>query len=343
MMPCFQSHRGLRFALAAMLLAAGVVLRLDASDARGYGVFKSVDYVQTSTNPPVLLSDFPFSFAAIAQPVGVYSNQITRVTVESPLGFVDPLLAPATGTDQPFAFGFGAGSQAELDAYYPTGTYTLRISAARDGERVIRLPLPTNSFPAAPPRVSNYPAAQSIDPTLSFALGWDPFIGGTTNDFISLSIVDRNNRVVFRSAAFAEEPGLTLLSGTNTSVMIPAGTLGRGETYYGYLYFEKDVVNQSTNYPGARGLVGFSRATSFSLQTSTLAFRLESLGVNGTQFAVRWQGGPGRTYILQSSTDLGSTNWTSVSTNVGTGGSITLTNVMTTTLGAHLFRLLMLP
>ncbi|MBI3870112.1 MAG: hypothetical protein HY299_16435 [Verrucomicrobia bacterium] len=336
-------QRLILLALPVCLFVAGIAPLSQAADGRGYGVFKSIDFVQSDTNPPVLLNGPAYSFSAITQPSGLFSNQITRVTVQSPLGFVDELMAPPANTDQPFAFAYGSGSQADLDAYYPTGAYVLRISAAHEGNRVVSLLMTTNSFPENAPRVANHLAAQAVDPTVRFVLNWDPFVGGTTNDFISVSLVDGSNRVVFRSATFGEESGMTLLNGTNSSIAIPANTLGAGQLYYGYLFFEKDTLTQSTNYPGARGLVGFSKATSFTLQTSSLVFRLESFLVSGKELALRWRGDPGRTYVLQSLDNLGSTNWKPVATNVATGGLFTYTNVMPTRINAQFFRLLLQP
>ena len=336
-------HWGVRLAFAVAIALDGPSQSSLAADGRGYGVFKSIDFVQADTNTPVLLSGSAYSFAAITQPNGLYSNQITRASIQSPLGFVDELMAPPVNTDQPFAFGFGAGSQSDLDTYYPTGVYILRLSTAHDSIRVLSLVMSTNSYPTNAPRVANYLSAQSIEATAPFVLNWDSFLGGTTNDFISLSLVDSNNLVVFRSATFGQESGRVLLNGTNTSITIPANTLERGQPYFGYLYFEKDVVNQTTAYPGARGLVGFSKATSFSLRTSSLSFRLESLAVSGKELALRWQGDPGRTYVLQSLDGLSSNNWTPVVTNVATGNLFTYTYVMTTHIKSRFFRLLLQP
>ncbi len=335
-----------RLCCSAVMLLCGLTvgaLPARAVDVRGYGVFKAIDYVQTDTNAPALASGNAYSFSAIVQPAGNFSNQVVGANVESSLGFVDQLTAPPTNSDQPFATGFAAASQSALDGNYPTGVYTLRVTTAHDGNRVLTLNMPTNSFPTNAPRVANFSAAQSIDPSNTFVLSWDAFAGGTTNDFIGLSVADANGAIVFRSAAFGPEVGLTLLSGTNTSIVIPSNTLARGQTYFGYLYFEKDVVNQTTNYPGARELVGFAKATSFTLQTGTLAPRLESLGVTTGQFTLRLHGENDRGYVLQSVTNLSSTNWVAVVTNVATGGSFDYVHTLTTNSGARFFRALLVP
>jgi hypothetical protein len=280
------------------------------------------------------------------QPAGLFSNQVGSASVESPLGFVDQLTPPATNTDQPFARYFPALTLADLDANYPTGVYTLRINAAHDGNRVVSLnmsSLSANAFPSNAPRIANFNEAQVVDSFTNFGLGWDAFAGGTTNDFISVSIADTNGTVVFRSAALGAEAGLTLLNGADTSILIRSNILSWGQTYYGYIYFEKDAVIQTTNYAGARGLVGFAKATSFPLKTRSVVPTLTTLGLASNRFAVRLSGDAGKTYIIQASTNLTGTNWTALVTNVANGGSFDYTNVSTGSFASRFFRALFKP
>jgi hypothetical protein len=312
-------HRIPPTALLVALAWLGASGPVRALDVRGFGVFKTQDFLQTGTNAPVLQTDFPaYSFSAVVQPYGLFDNQVVSASVESPpFAFVDQLLAPPTGTDQPLAYYFSAASQAAVDACYPTGAYTLRLNTAHDGgNKTLRLNLSTNRFPDHAPRVANFRQAQSIDPTRDFTLLWDAFSGGTTNDFISVSLANSSGEVIFRSAAFGLEAGLALLNGTNTSLRIPAHQLQAGQTYYGYLFFEKDVA-VNTNYPGAIGVAGFSKATSFTLATTGPAW-LETLGVMNDRLILCLHGNAATTYVIQAATNLSGANWTSVHTNTGT-------------------------
>jgi hypothetical protein len=319
------------------------------ADVRGYGVFKTQDYLQTSANAPVLQTNWPaYSFSAIVQPAGPFSNQVTSASVESPsVGFVDQLTPPPAGSDQPFASYFGAFSQAVVDANYPTGVYTLRVNTAHDGNKVLLLNL-TNStdaaFPANAPRIANFNEAQAVDPSANFVVNWDAFAGGTTNDFIGLSLADANGVVVFRSATFGVEPGLTLLDGTSTSILIASNKLSWGQTYFGYLIFERDVAVQTNDYAGALGLIGFAKATSFTLNTAALTRpTLEVLGWAGNQFALRLHGDPGRAYVILASTNLAGPYWTALGTNVALGGSFNFTNAETGNLNQRFYRALFKP
>ena len=333
--------------LMVALMWLGAMWAASGADVRGYGVFKAIDYVQSSTNAPVLQANWPaYSFSAIVQPTGLFSNQVVSASVESPSG-LEQLTPPVANTDQPFASYFGALTQNSLDASYPTGVYVLRINTAHDGNKVLSLNLTNVSataFPTNAPRVANFNQAQTIDTFTNFVMTWDAFAGGTTNDFISISIADTNGVVVFRSATFGTEAGLTLLNGTNTSILIASNKLAWGQAYSGYIYFEKDPVIQTTDYPGARGLIGFAKATSFPLQTRPVVVpTLTTLSATNNRFVLRLSGDPGKSYIIQASTNLSSGSWTPVVTNVANGGSFDYTNVNMGNFNSRFFRALFKP
>ncbi len=334
------------FLLAVVTLLASGRESAQAADVRGYGVFKTQDFVQTSTNAPVLQTNWPaYSFSAIVQPTGLFSNQVVSASIESPLGFVDQLFPPVAGTDQPFASYFAATSQSELDANFPLGNYLLRINTAHDGNRVITLPMTNASataFPANAPRIANFTEAQTIDVSTNFVLRWDAFAGGTTNDVISVSIADTNGVVVYRTATFGAEPGFTSLNGTNLSVVIASNTLTWGQSYRGYIYFEKDPVIQTTNYPGARGLVGFAKATSFPLRTPPREPTLAPLGIVNNRFALKLSGISGRRYAIHAKTTL-TGNWTPVFTNVALEGGFYFTNTSVLNPPVQFYRAQLLP
>jgi hypothetical protein len=233
-----------------------------------------------------------------------------------------------------------------VDFSYPTGVYTLRINTAHDGNKVQLLTttnLSTISFPTNPPRVSNFIEAQVVDAFTNFVIKWDAFSGGTSNDFISLSVADANGVVAFRTATFGTEPGLTLLNGTNTSVLISSNKLAPGKTYYGYLIFEKDRVIQ-TNYVGARGLVGFAKATSFTLQTIPVTPPwLETLPVANNRFVLRLHGDVGKSYVILSTTNFAGGLWTPLVTNVASSGTFYYSNNITTIPNQRFYRAVLKP
>jgi O-acetyl-ADP-ribose deacetylase (regulator of RNase III) len=54
------------------------------------------------------------------------------------------------------------------------------------------------------------------------------------------------------------------------------------------------------------------------------------------QVVIQLQGQPAVRYVIQTSTDLGSGNWTSISTNTLSSGTLNLTN--TASSGQHFYR-----
>jgi hypothetical protein len=113
------------------------------------------------------------------------------------------------------------------------------------------------------PQVTNWQAAQAVDPTTPFTLQWNPFTGAATNDFVILVIENAGGDVVFRTP-LAFDPGA--LPGTSRSVAIPDGTLDWNATYSGYLQFGKVAAHNTTLYPGVHGATVFIRETAFFLQ-----------------------------------------------------------------------------
>ena len=67
--------------------------------------------------------------------------------------------------------------------------------AVSDGVRSTSLSLPLDSYPSTP-HLTNWAAAQAVDSTGDFTLVWDPFTGGTTNDFVYLKVEDDQANVL---------------------------------------------------------------------------------------------------------------------------------------------------
>ncbi|MCX7916349.1 MAG: hypothetical protein N3A53_08630 [Verrucomicrobiae bacterium] len=135
---------------------------------------------------------------------------------------------------------------------------------AHDGTRTATVNFASTVFPN-PPQVLNWSAAQAIDPNANFVLTWSNFVGGTVNDFIQLEIYASNDQTVFATPGFGH-PGA--LNGTNTSVLIPANTLGLGTNYTALLTFAKLISINTNDYPGAVGVAACVADTEFDLHTA---------------------------------------------------------------------------
>jgi hypothetical protein len=201
-------------------------------------------------------------------------------------------------------------TKAELDAAFPAGAYTLTVNTVHDGTRVLPLVLPADAYPNAP-RLSNYAAAQAINPTNDFTLTWDAFNGGTTNDFVRVSleevIAGDNNRDAFKTPDFGQ-PGA--LNGTHASCVIPANTLPPGRQFLARLMFARRVGTNLNSYPGAVGVVAYVSETSMTLATSgePVRARLLTFSFQDGHFHGAVIGPPDRPYTVEYSDNL--TSWT---------------------------------
>jgi hypothetical protein len=207
-------------------------------------------------------------------------------------------------------------SQAQMDAIYPNGNHSFSLRTVHQGTNNVTVPLTGNLYPAAPV-INNFAAAQSVNSSNSFVLGWNPFTNGTANDFILVEINERlgtNGFLdIFRTPNIGE-PGV--LDGTATSVSIPASTFAAGSTYDVSITFVKGVHLSTAGYPplvaGAYGA-----ETSFKLVTAGTPARpsLAFTTVPGeTHRHVLVTGEPFRQYQLQVATNLANPNWQSLGT-----------------------------
>jgi hypothetical protein len=183
-----------------------------------------------------------------------------------------------------------------LEAAFPQGTYTFDVNATASNQTV-QVVLPAGMTQPNPPHINNFAAAQSVNAAQAFTLGWDAFVGGTASDYIHVVI----GNDVWQTA----DPGAVgALSGTATSVTIPANTLQPNSNYTATVTFYHMVGVSNANYAT---LAYRATATDFSLNTGgggvlpalTNAF----LGVGGFQFDILTAAG--QTLTVVSSTDAG--------------------------------------
>lgn len=145
-----------------------------------------------------------------------------------------------------------------LDFKFPEGDYVFDIQAATSNQQVtVNFPSSVTNPPA--PRLSNYAAAQAIDPTQPFTLTWDAFTGGTAANCIYVEIYGG----AFKTPAPGEAGAL---DGTATSVVIPANALQPNHPYAGCVSFYDYLL--LTNGTSSKSLVYRSATTEFSLATT---------------------------------------------------------------------------
>jgi hypothetical protein len=197
-------------------------------------------------------------------------------------------------------------NQASFDAAYPPGSYDFALYGMNDGLRFPVLSMPAPVYPN-PPHVSNFAAAQSLDPLAAFTLQWDAIPGGTTNDALWVVITDATGNPVF-STPYPPMDLAGSLKGTATSVVIPTNTIQFGHAYVGTITFFRWTSVNTTAYPGAIGVTVVGVQTWFPLVTaSTPPMLSQPTKLSGTQFGFQLSGVAGQNYTVQYSTTL--TDW----------------------------------
>jgi hypothetical protein len=242
-------------------------------------------------------------------PTGI--DRVSSVSFRAPNGTTRSLVGegdPSQGIDS-FDFQEPFATQGALDATYPNGDYTLTINAVNDGTKVVTINLSGNVYPAAP-HISNFDAAQAIEPLADFVLHWDP-LNGAANDFVQVRIEDSSGNKIAGSGNSPGDPGS--LNGTATSFTIPKGALSPGHTYAASLFIAHGT-SENTTY--AYGLGAYLAETSFAVKAAGTLVRptlgkLVLLPDGRLQFELA--GVPGNTYVIEASTGLNG-DWGAVQT-----------------------------
>ena len=193
------------------------------------------------------------------------TDSVTEATVLPP-GAEEPL-PPLYLLDEPLLLQLNlpALSLSDLNTAYPNGNYVVAMTTAHDGNKSISLSLTGDSYPNTP-TFQNFATLATVNPSAAFTLSWSAFSGGTANDYIQVRIVDTDNNEAFKTPALGVAGAL---SGTATSVIIPANTLAPESLFTVKLTFIKVITRNTTSYAGAIGLAGYYKSTEASLTTTT--------------------------------------------------------------------------
>jgi hypothetical protein len=266
-LPGLQSGRDLT--LLAVFLAAGS-LTAEGADVAYYLVAKGMEYRQTGSALPSPKGN-PARFTA---QVGLSAaNTATNATVQSlPSGTVTALtlgVGGHAGVNDTFGFQAKFATQSLLDTSYPNGSYQLVVHTVHDGVKTLALALNGNAYPSTAPHLTNavdptYNIVIVTNPAAAYTLTWSPFIGGTVNDFVQVTLYDSVGNPLLQTPN-PGQPGA--LNGTAVSLVIAANTLPSGALVGGTLVFAHPVQVDSTSYPGATGFAGYYTSTDFVLST----------------------------------------------------------------------------
>lgn len=275
------------------------------------------DYGQTSAAPP---SHLIYEF--FAQTTLASNRTATNITVTFPTSVVTNLAEEGL-TPEVFDLSIYKTALTNFTSNFPSGTYTFDINPASLNQQVA-VTLPAYTFPNAP-QVSNYVAAQSVNPAQPFTVTWNTFSNSTSADLIGFIIVDTNANQVFASG-LPGQPGV--LANTAASETIPAGTLQTNANYTGQLLFIHITLTTNGNLTSS-AVVG--TVTEFNLSTTTnTAGPTLTLRHSGTNVVLSWPTSA-TGYTLEATTSLSSPSWsTSLPSPVVVSTNYVVTNGIST-------------
>jgi hypothetical protein len=282
-----------------------------------FTVSKGCMYHQNSSGSPVLDAGNPYCFLActtIPCPTGA-----TNVNLRMPIGSVANLSGTALVGHLNF-LDCGYPSAAALDIAYGTGGYLFTVQAT-SSNMPVTVNFPTLNQPPAP-HVSNWAAAQVIDPTKPFALAWDALAGGTAADCIYIEIYGG----AFKTPALGDAGAL---NGTATSVTIPANTLQPNQTYQGSVTFYHYQV--LTNGTAHVSLAYRASTTEFELTTTSgtspsLVITNAIAAVATGKFTFDVNCLPGQMVIIERSTSMLANSWSPIYTTNATSSVVRMTD-----------------
>ncbi len=241
--------------LVSLLSAAA----LPAADVSQFNVLKGQMFLQTDAGSPSPAG--PSSFVLQCEGSGSGMGLLTGMSLTKPNTQVVNL---SPDGDQSYRLEQAFGSQTALDTAFPNGSYTLTMVTMNDGTKAVALSLTGDAYPPTP-HISNFTAAQAVDPSQAFTLTWDAWAGGTGNDVVQIRIVDSGMQDVFASPEQGQPGGLT---GLSTSLLIPARKLRPGQVYGVELLFGRSTDFNQSSYPGATGLAAYFKKVQFPLTTT---------------------------------------------------------------------------
>lgn len=215
-------------------------------------------------------------------------------------------------------------TKADLDQFFPNGGYQASLATAHNGVQDVTLTFPvTDSYPNDP-TVTGITALQTVDPGQPLTISWQPFAGAeeTPEYAIRIFIPTESGFDVFESDD-PGEPGA--LSGTSTSIVIPAGTLSPGREYEAELEFSHVVDIDDTSYPGTVFSAAFTKITEFDLQTTGTPIqpRIEIVRSPGS-VEIQVIGDRFTSYSLTASSDLESWHQIQFPMNTWESGELTM-------------------
>jgi len=285
-----------------------------------FSVGKLHFFNQTNTAAPSADPDIPYDFSGST--VLASNRTASSITLTLPTSAVSNLIQVFQHPEQ-FAMFASNTNLSAFDATFPSGIYTFNVTGSSNQQATVNLP--ASLVQPNAPHISNFTAAQSVNPTQAFVLSWDAFSGGTSADYVYVTV---------GSAFNTANPGVAgALNGTATSVTIPANTLQANSNYDASVGFYRAVTTSNATFSTTAYLAS---STFFTLITSStvpgVTLRLTNGVWAGNAFSFDVLAPASQTITVQSSSTLVSNSWSLLlTTNTPAGGRVHITDPRSTT------------
>lgn len=268
-----------------------------------FSVGKIYSFDQGSSAAPVLDSLAPYGFSATTS---LASNRTaTSVTLTLPNNAVSNLTQNPLHSESFFLFATFT-DQTAFNTTFPTGNYQFSVLSTTNQNVTVNLPASLTQPNA--PHISNFAPAQTVNPTQPFTLNWDAFSGGTASDFIFVDVGE-----VFLTS----QPGTPgALSGTATSVLIPAGTLAANSNYDCSIGFYHALTSSNSSYATLAFVASVTRFTLTTAPGASSTLLLTNASWTPANFSFEVSCTPGQAIVVESSATLQPGSWSGIlSTN----------------------------
>ncbi len=274
-----------RRCVALALLALAFVAHVAGQTPQGAIVLKGPGFLQTSATVQESFQPGYGVFVIFAAAVPITTSvQLVRAGIT--------IQVPRVAPDSYYAERYFE-TEAQLEAALPDGAYTLTVSGGGTATNTpITIPPPDN---IRPPLITNFTALQSWT-EFPLRIDWQPIVGGTPNDILSLTISRGDETEVYES---------TELTGASTGIIITSLSSTPGETLFAELTYARLTAGTAN---AGQTLVGIGRAfflrfpltrgipprPAIAIQPqpqsvvvgSTVAF---SVGATGTGLSYQWR------------------------------------------------------
>jgi hypothetical protein len=275
-----------------------------------FSVGKVHHYQQTSAGASTLDPGTPYGFSGVT---ALSSNRTaTSVTLTNPsaIGFSLFHLPPPSA--EIFILSTNLTSLGTFDTTFPAGNYSFFVQAPTSNQTAM-VNLPPTAGMAQPnaPHLTNYVAAQTVNPSQTFVLGWDAFTGGTAADQIDVDI---------GSAFGSPNPGLPgALTGTARTFTIPAGTLQPNATYSSQIAFFRHVGTTNASYVTAAYRATYTEFTLITTGGSTGPLVLTNAAYTPSNFSFDVLCSVGQNVTVEYKTNLSNLAWQTLLTTNSPG------------------------